>query len=598
MKFILAPEHVQAMLPGADRFPRRVPDFAGAPWIAGEWADDECVVAITSAVKLVLIGTVGLQDDALQTWLEAQGASPRFEDIHRSVPGAFFTIASHADGRKQSFGTLSGFRRISYTTDPALPLASNSLRLLVEALQPDLREDRIPLALLAPRAPWPLGEASYWSGIENLLPTEQLRQDRDDRFTTAVRWSLPTRHVPLIDIAAELQQALHGAIEARARLARTSLSSDLSGGMDSTAISFFARAHVPELTTIHLGISVEMNDDAEWAADAADALGSRHLRVTSDDLPKWFSGWRTSAPRFAAEPEASIRTEGMHREMARRLHEHGCTIHLAGSGADELFYPDEAVLQGLRRESPALVYRAVRSMSTVHRWPFWKTLAAAMNTSDAGDWLLTETAKLGQDSFERPSPAWDVPFSLSPWATGAVSDAVRSLISELAFGRSLETEFATDSLAFGMIIRNGQIHRALDEKTREVGVRYEAPFLDDAVIETALRIRLADRLNTGRFKPGLAAASQGVVPERFLSRRSKGDYISLIYEAFREHRHDIEAELPQFHLVRRGLIDDSVFRAYLLGMQPSPEKFYPFEFLLATERWLRSAEESTITTRR
>lgn len=598
MQFLLFADRAIHRPEIAAGFTKRLSHASGRDWLVGEWDDGECVRASNGACTVVLLGTVGGDASELQAWLDSQGQSPDFTTIYRTIPGAYFTLATTTAGSVQAFGTLSSFRRLSYSTDPGMPVASNSLRLLIDTLHPTLREDLVPLALVAPRAPWPLGDSSYWNDIENVLPTHQLRTDGSGSFLVVQRWSLPHAHVPQSEITTALTAALHDAVEARARHSRSSLSSDLSGGMDSTSLAFFAREHVDDLTTMHLGISVEMNDDAAWADAAAQSLQSNHIRVSHEDLPQWFAGWQATDERFAAEPEPSIRTEGMHRAMAERLHDAGCTIHLAGSGGDELFYPDEAVLPGLRREAPSALYGAIRGMATLHRWPMGKTVRAAMNKTDATKWLVRETAKLGMTEFERPSPAWDVPFSLSPWATDATRSTVQRLILEHAAGKHLDAAFATDAVAYGMITRNGQIHRALDEQTREVGVRYEAPFLDDAVIELALQVRLVDRLNTQRFKPGLAAAARGVVPEPFLNRRSKGDYISLIYAAFNEHRRDIAAQLDDFHLVRRGLIDTQSLKPYLLSMQPQAQHFFPFEFLLATERWLRSADQSTVMSER
>jgi len=598
MRFLLYPDReVIAPSPSA-ALPKYVPHISGRPWIVGDWDDAEIVQASNADYRVVLLGTVGSSDEELRSWLDAGGRDPDFTTIHRTIAGAFFTLVSTSAGTTRAFGTLSSFRRLSYSTDPDAPLASNSLGLLIEMFRPRLREERVPLALVAPRAPWPLGDASYWQGIENVLPTHQLCADATGPLRVSERWALPRRHVPQNEVTPALTAALHAAVEARARHARSTLSTDLSGGMDSTSLAFFAREHASELTTMHLGISVEMNDDAEWADAASRALRSRHIRVSHDEFPRWFAGWHVTNERFAAEPEPSIRTEGMHRAMAERLSEHGCTIHLAGSGGDELFYPDESVLPGLRREAPAALYGAIRGMSTLHRWPLAKTVRAALNRDDPRSWLLRETASLGTTEFERPSPAWDVVFSLSPWATDTALSAVQGLILENTADAQLDAAFASDAVAYGMITRNGQIHRALDEQTREVGIRYEAPFLDDAVIELALQVRLVDRLNTRRFKPGLAAAAAGVVPDLFLNRRSKGDYISLIYTAFNEHRRSIAAQADGFRLGGRGLVDVVRLKTYLQSMQPQAQHFFPFEFLLAAERWLRAADRMTLVNER
>ncbi|MFC5183575.1 asparagine synthase-related protein [Actinomadura harenae] len=70
---------------------------------------------------------------------------------------------------------------------------------------------------------------------------------------------------------ARVRRALHDAVAVRAH-GRTSLSADLSGGMDSTSVCFLAAGKVERLLTVRAESGDPGDEDGQWAGLAAAAL--------------------------------------------------------------------------------------------------------------------------------------------------------------------------------------------------------------------------------------------------------------------------------------------------------------------------------------
>jgi asparagine synthase (glutamine-hydrolysing) len=591
MEFLVLPDSDQAM--SADSLsgwqPSQVVKHpSGRIWIAGNWEPGEFAMQQVNGERVALLGTFSgsrTTDSQLREAISCRSV----DRIHQYVPGSFFTILANAD-RVEVFGTLSGFRRVTHSARSGAEVASNSAALLLSLIPSSLRASIVPLALLTPRPPWPLSEPNYWHGQANLLSTHKLIMGERGGIRVQPRWAFPKGRASLTDMAPRISKAIDDAVRVRAESAQGRLSSDLSGGMDSTVLSFYASQHVASLTTAHIAVDDKMNDDLKWANRANVALGGEMLLFRQSDVPAWFDGWADTDIELAAEPEHSVRTEAMHDHIARRLADMGARIHIAGSGGDELFYPDQSILQGLRRESPRSLVRAVPSMASVHRWSRRRTATLALSRSGPAQWLASASDRIETVDFDKPDVNWDFPFYALPWSTPWARERIRALLSQIEEDELLEAPAATDAMTFAMIHRNGQIHRRLDSVFRRHGVRYEAPFLDDSLLELALQVQLSDRLNLDSYKPGLAAASKGVVPAEFLGRHSKGDYISLIYRGFNAMKADLAATAVDSRLSRAGYVDGQRVATFASSMQPHSNSFYPLEFYLAAERWIRSAD--------
>ena len=138
------------------------------------------------------------------------------------------------------------------------------------------------------------------------------------------------------------------------------------------------------------------------------------------------------------------------------------------------------------------------------------------------------------------------------------------------------------------LIFEGSTIRQIDTVTAGTGLQWDAPFLDDRVIEAALSVHLGQRMVSGRYKPLLAAAMRDTVPARLLGRRDKGEFSAEGFKGLRHNRQRL-AELSEgSRLADLGLIHPAAFRAALLSPGAMSQHFQQFATTVACEGWLRS----------
>lgn len=147
--------------------------------------------------------------------------------------------------------------------------------------------------LLAPRAPWPLSDRPLWKGVEHVPVTDALELHSDGCGALVLRWSYPLHREPLTDIAPRLRAALEAGVRARAE-ATPVLGSDLSGGLDSTTLAFYADRYARQLVTVRQDAYDATNDDVKWAALARSRMGTGdHIRMEPDAAPGTRNGIRS-----------------------------------------------------------------------------------------------------------------------------------------------------------------------------------------------------------------------------------------------------------------------------------------------------------------
>ena len=134
----------------------------------------------------------------------------------------------------------------------------------------------------------------------------------------------------------------------------------LSGGIDSSLVSFFSRRHVEDdLLTFNVRFPEDEYDETPAARTVADAIGSRHRTLEMDGQG---GTWEeiTDLMRVVGQPFADTSLFAVDR-IAAAMRRH-VTVALSGDGGDEGFggydvYWQIAAINGLRW-APAVFWRA------------------------------------------------------------------------------------------------------------------------------------------------------------------------------------------------------------------------------------------------
>jgi asparagine synthase (glutamine-hydrolysing) len=228
----------------------------------------------------------------------------------------------------------------------------------------------------------------------------------------------------------------------------------------------------------------------------------------------------------------------------------------------------------------------------LNRWSLLSTARGLMDRTSYATWLAGAANRLG-DPPPGPSDAllaWGWEPRMPPWATPEATEAVRHLMRDSARQErpAAHHRDRAQHQTLDVVVQSGGGVRQLDAALAGWKVGCEAPYLDDRVVEAALRVRVEDRLVSGEFKPVLRRAVHGIVPQEILQRRSKGEFSAEAFRGMRHNRARLLELCDDLRLAELGLVDADVLRTALLSPKPDFRHLVPYEATLACEGWLRS----------
>ncbi|MGW1376623.1 asparagine synthase-related protein [Streptomyces sp. NPDC002446] len=643
MDFLVLPDH-----PATDALSRCLPESpsrrtlrhpSGRVWITGHWSADEVVTAEAGPRRAVLLGTASATPDSLTRLLSGPGHLDGIGQRARRIPGSY-TLLAAADGDLRCQGDLATVHQIHHTRIAGVTVAGNRPQDLaaltraadLAALPPAapgagfIDEESLALRLLFPFAPLPLALRPLWRAVAAVPPGHHLTLYANGRHSVARWWRAPEPDASLEHAAQAVRQALTDAVAARAHRARRNaicgtseargtLSADLSGGTDSTGLCFLAAREDIRLITTSWACRDPANDDTTWSARSAAQLSAaerrrrqttgrpadrrscpcagEHLSLPHTEAPTWYTPPTDpvhATPADPAAPLAVIREAARIAHQARLVAARGSRLHLVGVGGDELFSHRPVALNSLARSD---LRTAARRAWTAHHLCHWKardTLRTLFGGRPYPRWLAGSAPRVTAGGDVRTTGAdWEVVPGMPPWAHPDAVATVRRLLREAAAEAPepfapLRSQHETVRAA----LRAGEIIRGIGGLTDAYGIRYEAPFLDTAVIEAALTLQLAERTRAGVHKPLLTRALRGIVPGALLGRGTKGEHSAEVYAGLRTHRRPLSALCDDSLLAGRGLIRPAVLRHHLTSLQPHTHALRALDPTLATEYWLRA----------
>lgn len=584
---------------------------SGRPWLLGSWPDGHVTVGSAGARRVAVIGRCPVTADELSERagrLRDIEAVEDVEAIAHGLTGSFHLVAA-VDGAVRARGSASGVRRLFHARVAGARVAADRSDRLAAAIGAAPDERILAAHLLASPLPYPLDDRCVWQGVEAVRSCDSLLIDADGRARTGRWWTPPEPHRAWQDGLPEVRAALSAAVAACTDGGGT-VSADLSGGLDSTSLCFLAareqeRTRPPgaKLVTLRWRSIDPENDDATWAARAAAHLSdSEHVTPDPDRWPLWYSDLAalTGDAVPTDEPGPWVRDGARMAELCRLMTGRGSRLHLMGGGGDELFSTFPPHLHDYVRSHPLAAYGRIRTQRASQHWPLGPLLRQLADRRTFGQWLTAWAEGLGvaepsSAALVRgaPSTAWGVDLRMPPWATPDAVRAVRGLLLEAAETATPLAPQRGQHTALACVRTGGRGLRQLDQVTSARGLGQAAPFLDDQVIEAALAIRVAERSTPGRYKPVLAEAVRGTVPDDVLRRHTKGEYSTDFHAALRHNRAALVELFDDSWLARAGLIDDAAVRASLLGVHPTPEGLRSLSSSLGTEIWFRAATTRT-----
>lgn len=426
--------------------------------------------------------------------------------------------------------------------------------------------------LLWPSPPAPLMSRSAWSGVTAVAPGHwvDLASGRAERW-----WTPPDSELPLAQAAVGLRAALETAVRDRQQ-GKRKVACDLSG-LDSSSLLGIAARGGPVV-----GLTVEgddpMDGDAVAAQFLANSVGADHDLLPADEAPLPFQGMK---PGPFDEPTSVSLYRGLLGSASARALRHQAELRFAGYGADEMLLWPPVWLTDIARRSPLRAARLAKQIQAKYRLSAGAIAGVLTERTPYAAWFATSLDR--PQAGRREVLAWGNPPQLPDWLTADAKALARD-----AFTQEVEPLAATRGVhaTLESVHSGAAAARHVAQQGEADGVPVAVPFLDDRVLEACLAVRPDEVLDPRRYKPLLATAMAGVLPERTLQRTDKAETSMAVAKGWSKHRAELLALLDDSELGRLGLVDVAAVRRICQGPHHDAT-CGPVERVLEIEAWLK-----------
>lgn len=509
-------------------------------------------------------------------------------------PGSYLTVLTTGHDTVL-VPDLAGVWPLYYTLHGHGWLWATRARPLAQATGAALDAEVLTAHLAVPLAEELRATRSLWRGIHQVPPGHSLHLTHSRATTTAPEplSGLDPGHVP-----DRLRIALTDALALRTQGAEQ-VSTDLSGGVDSTTITLLAARTAPVLALTYTASDLGNHTDLRHAHTAAATTGAITHHIVhggSDTLP--YTDLHQRLPTDA--PALDLRAWNRHRAYLAPAAQAGSTVHLTGNGGDNVLSTGPAHLADLlatgryrRAWDQTLAYarlwrvpahRLARAVRRLARTRYPEALSAL------GDHLYHRTRPT---RLER-TLTWVVPTTTASWLT---SDLCQALARQVHHAAEQATDEGERPLPGQWADHRGLAYYAAGHTTfrdlahHDPSVDISAPFLDNTVVRATLAAPSWSRADAHRFKPALHQAMAGFLPTGAWERSSKDAFTAHAYQGLRRNAPAIRDLLATTRLGEFGVLDIIPVSAALdRAVDGRTAPLGALAQIITTEMWLRSLE--------
>lgn len=580
---------------GAD--PRGVVFPEGVPLVFERprpvWADHQVRHIAAGGLRLLISGVCAATTREIERLLGRIGTGREGVHALTGLGGSYHVVLD--DGMSlTAAGDLAGLRPLFTASHRGLHLFASTPLALAGLVGGEINTDFLAARLLVPDAPELFSRSAAFTGIERVPQDAILRCTPDG---TKLIKRPPVVVQPGYDGASGLRDALTAAVAARLS---GSVSADLSGGLDSTSLSFIAaRLGAQDLRVItHVDPLTCGDEDVEFARTVSDSLGvGEHVFVEGalEALP--YAGIEDADPTVFDEPSQEILLAEVARERLAPARDRA--VHLGGDGGDVVLTGPPCYLVDLaRRHRYRTLIHEAAGLARLRQRPAHTVVRAALRhaRSSYRDELLACAAGLERPrqvsvpGWRRPGVeanlAWCRPSPASAWSTPSSARRVAERLRALA---PLAPMIDADDAALRLVRRHGDLTRQSQRLASTWGINVHTPFLDDPVLSVCSRVPVSERTTVAALKPLLGKALGGIVPAEVLARRSKGDYSASEYAGLRASGPYLRRLMGEPVLADLGLIEPERVRPVLeAAIAGASSPMGALGDLIASELWLRA----------
>jgi asparagine synthase (glutamine-hydrolysing) len=573
---------------------QRIDHPSGRPWLLGTWSRGTAVTAQAGSAKVTVLGQHATAADDLRRRIEDARSVHVLDRIADLIAGSVHLTAS-VDGATCVQGSATGVRRVYRARVGDVECAADRADVLAHLCDAPVDPQRLAMHLLEPPILYPVAGRPVWRGVAAVRPGHRLVLGRDGRVDERSCWTPPHPDRSLEHGAGALRSTLVAGIEARVR-GHDLVSCDL-GGVDSTAVCCVAAETAGAVVAFTAASPDPLADDVAWARRTVAGRGDiEHHVIGADDMPLVYHGLgRNDAP--LDEPSAVTVDRDRWLTIARVARDRGSRLHLAGFGGDELLYGSVAHVADALRTLPRTAARHLRGFTAKYRWPRRRVLRQLADRRSYDTWLrdVADAVALPAPPPDEPLLAWGFEPRLPPWTTPHAVEVVRDQIRRAADGLASSAPTRGQHRELEAMRFVSRIARQFEQLAAADGLTLAAPYYDDAVVTAGLSVRPLERVTPWRYKPLLAEAMRGIVPDGVRGRTTKANGTVDEEPGLRRHRADVLALWDDARLGELGLVDVDMLRRVCAGPMPPELPSGVLYQTIACEVWLRSLERADVT---
>jgi asparagine synthase (glutamine-hydrolysing) len=423
------------------------------------------------------------------------------------------------------------------------------------------------------------GEASLLKGVRQLRPGHRLRL-KGGEITTHRYWEIPDYREKATMSDAEvtdgLEEILRGSVQAQL-LSDVKVGCQLSGGLDSSLVSVFARSHFgADMDTFSVVFEDPTFSEDRWVSQAAAAARADSHRYMFSEA--FFFDTLGRATWHMDQPISHPNSLGIWllSRGARDL----VTVLLSGEGADEVLagysrfhyahiYPKVAPWAGVLGHLPGVGHRFRRQFGP-----------------DPVDTFIAASMFQRPDQVARIRPQADL---------GPAFDRRRALFAEgQADHLSNCLKYEMQTYLVDLLVRQ-------DKMTMAHSLENRVPFLDLGVVDFARRLPARHLVGesfplsgSAVTKVALKTLARRTFPDSFVDRPKSGFSLPLAkYFAAPPFETLMEDQLLP-GMARRGLVDANVVRQMWRGLPTAaPGTGEALWISVALELWAQQIDEHT-----
>lgn len=570
-------------------------------WLCGPWGKQQVITLFEGPVRVAIVGTCLEPYESLVQVFHSAINSHDYSRLMR-LSGSYNVIVQE-ETDTYVFTDVAGFRPVFYTVYNSVVAYSSIGVALQQLIQSDVNLSWLARQLVGLTEPLQAINQSPFNKVQTVPPGHYL-QITNGMPSCKPYWNAPQDYMSLSEGAEQLRERLITAVEGRVNLYGT-VTSDLSGGFDSTSLALIAAKHLAKKNrTIHtITLQTDSNlesDDLKCAQHAASLYPNiQPVIVEHDELPADYT--HLDEIPLIDSPETSLLCIGTISHVMRIINAKGSQLHMNGEGGDAVVSASHAYLANLLKQGQIRTFlqhaygwsRLARSrplplISGIVKLSF--TSYHQSLRQQAKKLITQKRSPKSLTSFSSASGGmgWDSVPEVVGWYTPQLVDLAISEVNGWASNAIPLADSPDKHQAISIIQFNGFCVKSLHQLAQYYDVNVEFPYLDALVIDACLAVKPEERTTPFAFKPLLSKALQTDFPGA-LTRTTKSDYTADEFIGLRQNLRVINELLQTSVLADTGLIDIREFRAAVqqFNMGIVNNGFSAFSQTFAMELWLR-----------